>query len=85
MLSKCVNPSCSTSFKHLREGRLLRVDKPKAEEPPATGKPLRKNPKSARSSEYYWLCGSCSQRWNLVFDHGAGIVLIPMAGRAAVA
>ena len=27
MLAKCVNPSCDNRFKHLREGRLLRVER----------------------------------------------------------
>lgn len=77
MLAKCVNPSCSSSFKHLREGRLLRVEKTTAIErqPPEGRKPAA----SARSTEFYWLCGLCSPTFNLAFDRGSGIVLIPLA------
>jgi hypothetical protein len=81
MLAKCVNPSCSISFRHLREGRLLRVEKnTPTEHGPAE---RRKPPASARSTEYYWLCGQCSPTFNLAFDRGSGIVLIPLATTVA--
>ena len=86
LLAKCVNPSCSIRFRHLREGRLLRVEKNPAigvtdERPSAEG---RKPPVSARSSEFFWLCGPCSRTWNLAFDRGSGIVLVPLTDTEAV-
>jgi hypothetical protein len=80
MLAKCANPSCSILFKQLREGRLLRVDKNAAvERHPIEG---RRSAGSARPSEYYWLCGLCSVAFNLAFDLGSGMVLIPLADDA---
>ena len=46
MLSKCVNPTCSNTFRYFREGKLY-VTEPKA--------------RSGRSRvlEYFWLCSTC--------------------------
>lgn len=77
MLAKCVNPSCDNRFKHLREGRLLRVERRTS--------PSRRKSSASRETEYYWLCGPCSASLNLAFDGEAGIVLIPMASPQLVA
>jgi len=74
LLTKCANPSCSSRFKRLREGRLLRVEKADSRPSPERGRSA-----SDRKPEYYWLCGVCSGKLNLAFDRGAGIVLIPIA------
>ncbi len=79
MLAKCVNPSCTNSFKHLREGRLLRVEKSSSERLPLEG---RKHSGSVRSNEYFWLCGPCSLSFNLAFDK-SGILLIPLTNAPA--
>lgn len=81
MLKKCANPSCSNTFKHLREGKLLRVNellRVKATVSP--GHKKRKAPAFARSAEYYWLCGLCSSILNLALDQNSGILLIPVQG-----
>jgi hypothetical protein len=49
MLSKCANPSCSTSFRHLAEGQLFRLE---------TVEPA--GPLTAKDTEYFWLCETCS-------------------------
>src|SRR5713226_664661 len=80
MLAKCANPSCSILFKQLREGRLIRVDKSATvERHPGEG---CKSPGSARFTEYYWLCRPCSGTFNIAFDKGSGMVLIPLADAA---
>src|SRR6266404_3749373 len=73
LLAKCVNPSCSKRFKHVNEGKLLRVDR-------ATVLPsaARRQSASDRRPEFYWLCGMCSGKLNLAFDRISGIVLIPL-------
>ena len=47
MISKCMNPSCSTPFRHLADGRLFQ---------------LQNDAPAAVSSviEYFWLCSRCS-------------------------
>ena len=78
MLAKCANPLCCCTFKRLREGKLIRVDKSSAIDlHPGGG---HKSPGSARLTEYYWLCGPCSATFNLAFDRNHGIILIPLAG-----
>ena len=77
MLAKCVNPSCNHRFKHLREGRLLRVER--------RSSPSQRKSSVSRGTEYYWLCGPCSSSLNLAFDREAGLVLIPVAGAPLVA
>lgn len=81
MLAKCVNPSCSNRFKHLREGRLLRVEKIAT----ADGLGMRKSSTLGRAAEYYWLCGPCSGVMNLAFDGASGIILIPLASLPSTA
>src|ERR1039458_4735286 len=49
MLSKCTNPPCPASFRHLAEGRLFRLEAGQT-----VGSP------NAEATEYFWLCESCS-------------------------
>jgi hypothetical protein len=57
MLEKCVNPSCSASFRYLDEGRLFRV-----EYNPELHSFVRVKP------QYFWLCSSCSETMSLRLD-----------------
>lgn len=55
MLSKCANPTCSTTFRYLHEGRLYVIDRREAlagHKPRCSSKPGQ--------LEYAWLCSSCS-------------------------
>lgn len=73
MLSKCANPLCEAPFRHLREGKLIRVEH--------QGQAIRKRPASVRTQrpvEYYWLCGGCSPNVTLVFDKQQGLVIVPL-------
>ena len=76
MLTKCVNPACSSRFRDMRQGRLLRVEKSVA--PRSEPSLSRKKAGASRSTEFYWLCATCSSAWNLAFDQMSGIVLIPV-------
>jgi len=49
MLTKCANPSCSTSFLHLRDGRLFLLE---------IDQTLRSS--ESKVAEYFWLCKGCS-------------------------
>lgn len=46
MVQKCANPSCSATFRRLRDGKLFVV------EAPDNGRP---------QLNYFWLCNSCSR------------------------
>lgn len=76
MLTKCANPDCSTPFKYLREGKLVRMftgipsDRRKAAGHVSQG--------VSRRSEFFWLCNACSARFTLVFDETLGVHLIPL-------
>ena len=82
MLSKCANPSCSTPFVYLRDGKLF-VRRPMADLSGTRG------PVETESSrlEYFWLCGPCSENFTLVEDRALGTQLVgkkkPKAKRAA--
>jgi hypothetical protein len=87
MVSKCANPSCSTPFHYLREGKIFRVEVEVSASHPAQetvelsdGKKfpfLLASNKAARKTEHYWLCGPCSQTMNLQFDKDAGLLVFP--------
>lgn len=69
MLSKCANPSCSATFRFLREGRILLV-----ESPAAKGK---LESLATRRREHFWLCDSCSKTLTMV-SHSSGAHVVPL-------
>jgi hypothetical protein len=64
MLSKCLNPICSASFRYLREGRIYNLEIPVS--PAAPG--------PAKRRELFWLCSQCSSTMIVVLRHGSGAV-----------
>jgi hypothetical protein len=68
MLVKCTNPSCSASFRYLRDGRLFRLERD----------PTLWSSKSNRV-EYFWLCHPCSSEMTLRLkeDGTVATVLLP--------
>jgi hypothetical protein len=68
MLVKCMNPSCSSSLRYLRDGRLFRLE----------SEPTLWSSKSNRV-EYFWLCKRCSSEMTLrLIEDGTVItVLLP--------
>ena len=87
MVSKCANPTCSTPFHYLREGKIFRIEIEVT--PPVTSDEnvelsngnkvpfLLAAKKPARKVEHFWLCGPCSQNMNLMFDKDTGITVLP--------
>lgn len=71
MLNKCVNPSCSSPFRYLHNGRLFRLE----------GDPLFRTSK-ANTLEYFWLCDHCSPRMSLrIAKEGKVLpVVLPVSG-----
>lgn len=67
MLAKCSNPSCSTRFLRLGNGRLFILET----DPP------RHSDKSERT-EYFWLCEACSATTTLRIAEGERVVVVPL-------
>ncbi len=83
MLSKCANPSCSTQFIYLREGKLFVMEhssKPRLrQQGPVLAKP-------ASRLEHFWLCGPCSESLTLIYSVESGVqVVAKQAGPPQVA
>jgi hypothetical protein len=77
MLYKCANESCNTPFRRLREGKLFQVE---TEYFDGRGpSPLtRRKARPTRRVEHYWLCDACSPFVTLTFDHGRGVITVPL-------
>jgi hypothetical protein len=96
MVSKCANPTCSTPFHYLREGKIFRVEveatpptasQDKSYVPNGNNSPfLVASRKPMLKLEHFWLCGPCSQSMSLLFDKDNGVSVIPkLRSRAAFA
>ena len=81
MVSKCANPDCSTPFRNLRTGKLIRVECVPATTVVRTqlefGEPL-----PVRRAEFFWLCDDCSSR-GLAFQKD-GSITVPALCAGAV-
>jgi len=60
MLSKCVNPACSNSFRYLHEGKVFRLERDPL--------PAEVSGNPAHHFEYFWLCPVCSSFLTVVFE-----------------
>ena len=56
MLSKCVNPACTASFRYLHEGKVFRLER------------NHNDDAHSRSFEYFWLCAVCANLFTVVFE-----------------
>jgi hypothetical protein len=65
MLVKCTNPSCSASFRYLRDGRLFLLERD----------PTLWSSKSNRV-EYFWLCHRCSSEMTLRLREDGTVVTV---------
>ncbi|MFZ0199575.1 MAG: hypothetical protein WB523_07745 [Candidatus Sulfotelmatobacter sp.] len=65
MVSKCANPSCSATFRYLREGTIFHVASEKNSLP------------QTPTHERFWLCGECSPKMTVISDDsGIHVVLL---------
>ena len=60
MVSKCSNPSCSTEFKYLGEGRLFEFE----------------SVSSRATRDFHWLCNECAKSLKLQRREDGEIVLV---------
>jgi hypothetical protein len=79
MLSKCANPSCSTTLHYLRSGKVFKFE--------TQGPTLVNERKPVRKVEHFWLCGSCSETRTVTYDHALGVRVLekPIMIRRAAA
>ncbi len=79
MVNNCANPQCAKPLHYLREGRIFVFDMQNRSVNPA-------DEKQGHQLEHFWLCGPCSQKFQVTFEAGKGIVLVPRRlGRMPVA
>ncbi len=79
MLSKCANPTCSTTFRYLSEGKLYPIDSKAA----SVRHGARAGSKYAGQScicEYFWLCSSCSRDLTIQIDNNSEISVVRKRG-----
>ena len=77
MMSKCANPSCSSVFRYLRDGKLFQV--------PAGASPKSPEvPKTPRRDEFFWLCGDCSRELTIIVDPVVGVRTVPREASRAL-
>lgn len=83
MLSKCANPTCSTPFVYLREGKIFMMEQNPQPDVRPDGPMLVK---PASRVEHFWLCGPCSSEMTITYDRQLGVVVVPKSKtRRAVA
>jgi hypothetical protein len=61
MLSKCLNPACSTPFRYFRDGKIFNLE-------------TVSGSRNERRREYFWLCGPCSATMKVALRDGAPVV-----------
>src|SRR5690242_18239822 len=69
MVDRCINQSCSTPFRYLRNGGLFRLE----------DDPLVKASKP--SPQYYWLCDDCSRKMNLRITKDGEVAPVSLQGQ----
>jgi hypothetical protein len=66
--AKCANPACDHAFHYFRNGKIYLIDMA------SSGGAFRSSIGSS-GTEYFWLCGDCSQNMRVTLDgHGAAKV-----------
>lgn len=80
MLSKCLNPRCSATFRYLRQGRLYRVDFSEAQRKGALAGGIDPAPARSRvdSIEHFWLCEGCAATLTIEVSEGSEVRLVPL-------
>lgn len=77
MLSKCANPSCSTPFVYLRDGKIFTRN----HITDTSSRTAAQAVTSVSRVEHFWLCGRCSEDFTLVHDPVLGVQLVGKKAR----
>jgi len=73
---KCANPSCAASFDWLAGGKLFRFPRETRELAPPNGREA--NVVGPHPIGHFWLCERCSNVYTLHYQHGRGVVILPL-------
>src|SRR6266849_4256390 len=70
MLSKCANPHCPTPFHYFREGKVIRVLRPRGLPfTPHSPRGIAEKPSQpGHNVEHFWLCGPCSPQYQIAIN-----------------
>lgn len=74
MLDKCANPTCSATFRRLRDGRVF-VAEPEADHRSGATQLVRQR-------QYFWLCNSCCHTMTVIAEKGKRVQVVPLSGTA---
>jgi hypothetical protein len=74
MVNNCANPTCSASFRNLRDGRVFVIEA-KADSRGGDG--------HSRQLRYFWLCNACCRTMTVVVEKRGGIKIEPLPASAA--
>ena len=74
MLDKCANPTCSATFRRLRDGRVFVTEFDPDYRSGANGR--------ARQRQYFWLCNSCSRTMTVISKEGKSVQVVPRSATA---
>jgi hypothetical protein len=79
MVSKCLNPHCSATFKYLGRGRLFRIGSSEAERKSLlAGKKFVGSIRSkANPIEHFWLCEKCATTMTVALSDAGEVRLVP--------
>jgi hypothetical protein len=79
MVSKCLNPLCPATFKHLGQGRLFRIDFREADKKndAAANNVVASVVGGANPIEHFWLCERCAASLTITLSHSGEVQLLP--------
>jgi hypothetical protein len=79
MLSKCLNPRCSATFRYLRQGRLFRIDfsEPSRKSALAAGRMVTSTCGKADPIEHFWLCANCATTMTIELGEDGAVRPVP--------
>lgn len=80
MVSKCLNPRCSATFRYMWQGRLFRIDFSEASRKNALagGKMVISARSKANSIEHFWLCANCADTMTVELGDDGVVRPIPI-------
>ncbi len=67
MVNTCANPECRKMLRYLRDGVVYLFSNQQTSDSRA---------KTLHSTEHFWLCGSCAERWTLKPDGESQVRLV---------
>jgi hypothetical protein len=83
MVTKCANPSCTTTLLSFSEGRFFSFEIVSISIAANDDNSSSFDEKPRTQSLQYWLCGSCASQFSLVLSPARGLKLVPAGSEGA--